>query len=217
MDKKDVFNVYESMRDDVVAKKMSSYMKNNFVFLGVNKKKRQKINKEFFQSIIIKESIDWNLVKECYMKEEREFQYFALDYILYLKDLLKADDIYLIEKLISIKPWWDVNDIIGEIVGYMCTKYRKVKNRVLVWIDDKNIWYKRVALCCQNKLENDTDTELLSRAILHNIYTKEFIIDKAIGVALKEYSKSNSEWVKEFLENHYLSSVSRREAKRFLI
>ena len=127
-----------------------------------------------------------------------------------MKELLKPEDIYILEKLIVVRPWWDVNDLIAEIVGYMCLKYSRVKSRVLVWIDDQDIWHKRVALCCQNKLKLSTDKELLSRAILHNIY------NKAIGVALKEYSKSDEKWVKEFLENHYLSSVSRREAKRFL-
>lgn len=211
-----IFSKYSEMKDEKAAVKMSLYMKNNFKFLGINKKKREKINKEFFNSIIIKENIDWNFVKKCYAREEREFQYLALDYIFFMKDLLKPEDIYILEKLISIKPWWDVNDLIAEIVGYMCLKYNKVKSRVLVWIDDRDVWHKRVALSCQNKLKNKTDKELLSRAILHNIYTKEFIIDKAIGVALKEYSKSDEQWVREFLENHYLSSVSRREVKRFL-
>lgn len=216
MDKYGILKQYEDMRDYEASIKMSLYMKNNFKFLGINKKKRQKLNSSFFKTIILKESIDWKFVDECFKREEREYQYLAMDYILFMKETLKADDIYILEKLIVTKPWWDVNDYIGEIVGYIFMRYPRVRSRILVWIDDRDIWYKRVALCCQNKLKENTDVELLSRAILHNIYTKEFIIDKAIGVALKEYSKTNKEWVIDFLEAHYLSSVSRREAKRYL-
>lgn len=216
MNKYSVLKKYEEMRDEEAAKKMSLYMKDNFKFLGINRRKREKLNTAFFKSIIIKENIDWDFVDECFKKEEREYQYLAMNYIIYMKETLKADDIYILEKLIVTKSWWDVNDYIAEIVGYMLGKYSRVRNRVLVWIDDRNIWYKRVALCCQNKLEKNTDTELLSRAILHNLYTKEFIIDKAIGVALKEYSKFNKQWVKDFLESHYLSAVSRREAKKYI-
>lgn len=216
LDKQGIFKAYEEMRDEEASRKMALYMKDNFKFLGINKNKRERINKKFFSTIILKESIDWEFVKECFRKEEREFQYLAMDYILFLKELLKPDDIYIIEKLIVNKPWWDVNDYIGEIVGYLFSRYRKVRSRIFVWIDDQDIWCKRVALCCQNKLKEKTDTELLSRAILHNAYSKEFIIDKAIGVALKEYSKYDKEWVKDFLDNHYLSSLSRREAKRYL-
>lgn len=216
VDKYGILKQYEDMRDEESSKKMSLYMKNNFKFLGINKKKRKKLNNSFFKTIILKEEIDWKFVQECFRREEREFQYLAMDYILFMKETLKADDIYILEKLIVTKPWWDVNDYIAEIVGYILIKYPRVRSRILVWIDDRDIWYKRVALSCQNKLKESTDSELLSRAILHNIYTKEFIVDKAIGVALKEYSKVNKEWVKDFLETHYLSSVSRREAKRYL-
>ena len=216
MEKYEILKQYEDMRDEEASRKMSLYMKEKFKFLGINKKKREKLNKSFFKTIILKENIDWKFVDNCFKREEREFQYLAMDYILFMKEALQADDIYILEKLIVIKPWWDVNDYIGEIVGYIFNKYPRVRNRILVWIDDKNIWYKRVALCCQNKLKECTDTELLSRAILHNTYTKELIVDKAIGVALKEYSKTNKEWVRDFLENHYLSLVSKREAKRYL-
>ena len=42
--------------------------------------------------------------------------------------------------------------------------------------------------------------------------TKEFFIRKAIGWALREYSKTNPEWVITFVANNKLSPLSEKEA-----
>ncbi len=43
-----------------------------------------------------------------------------------------------------------------------------------------------------------------------------FFIDKAIGWALREYSKTNPQWVREFIENNKLSNLSKREASKYI-
>lgn len=45
---------------------------------------------------------------------------------------------------------------------------------------------------------------------------KEFFINKAIGWALREYSKTNKQWIKQFLDEHELSKLSVREAGKYL-
>lgn len=42
--------------------------------------------------------------------------------------------------------------------------------------------------------------------------SKEFFIQKAIGWALREYSKTNPAWVKSFVESQDLAPLSKREA-----
>jgi 3-methyladenine DNA glycosylase AlkD len=46
--------------------------------------------------------------------------------------------------------------------------------------------------------------------------SKEFFINKAIGWALREYSKTNAEWVINFTENTQLANLSKREALKWL-
>jgi 3-methyladenine DNA glycosylase AlkD len=46
--------------------------------------------------------------------------------------------------------------------------------------------------------------------------SNEFFIQKAIGWALREYSKSNPESVKKFLSENSLAKLSVREAGRYL-
>ncbi|MBE6049819.1 MAG: DNA alkylation repair protein [Clostridium sp.] len=211
-----IFHVLEEARDKEVAIKMAAYVKGEFSFLGVQKVKRKKIVKKFLSQEKNKRTIDWDFVKECYEKKEREYQYIAIDYLYEVRNLLVQKDIYIIEKLITTKSSWDITDGINALIGYMYLRYPNIKKTILVWIDYNNIWLKRISIGFQVGNKEKTDTELLSRAILHNVYTKNFFIDKSIGVALREYSKVNNEWVKDFIENHYLSGLSKREGSKYL-
>jgi 3-methyladenine DNA glycosylase AlkD len=68
----------------------------------------------------------------------------------------------------------------------------------------------------QLKYKGKTDTDFLSKAILNNSDTNEFFVDKAIGWALREYSKTNKEWVGNFIENNSLSKLSVKEGSKYL-
>ena len=95
-------------------------------------------------------------------------------------------------------------------------KYLELKRHSDKWIEIDNIWLNRVSIIFQLKYKEKTDTEFLSKAILHNSGTDEFFINKAIGWALREYSKTNKEWVKEFIESNDLSALSVREGSKYL-
>jgi 3-methyladenine DNA glycosylase AlkD len=216
LDRYKIFEVLEKTKDNENSKKMASYMKNKFPFLGIPKPKRISLTKEFLKESKKVDTIDWRFVYKCYEKAEREYHYLAIDYINELKELLVKEDIYKIEKLITKNSWWDTTDAIYEIVAYMFLKISNIKNTILVWIDSENIWLKRTAIDFQMKLKENTDIELLNRAITRNLFTKELFVDKAIGCALREYSKTNKEWVKSFISKHKLSALSRREAIKYI-
>ena len=59
---------------------------------------------------------------------------------------------------------------------------------------------------------------LLAEIIENNLDRKEFFINKAIGWALRDYSKTNPRWVQQFIMTHQegLSSLSIREANKYL-
>ena len=46
--------------------------------------------------------------------------------------------------------------------------------------------------------------------------SKEFFINKAIGWILREYSKTDSQAVINFVENNELANLSKREALKWL-
>ena len=63
-----------------------------------------------------------------------------------------------------------------------------------------------------------TKQELLAKIIDNNLNREEFFINKAIGWALRDYSKTNPPWVKEFLASRKngLAKLSLREASKYL-
>lgn len=211
-----IFQSFYNSSDAENAMKMAAYMKNKFPFLGIAKPERAKLSKDFLKNRKQDTCIDWLFVFKCYSMPEREFHYLALDYLLLLKERLKLEDIGNIEELITTNSWWDSVDCLDAIVGDMCLKYPELKeSAILKWIYSDNIWLKRVAIDFQLRYKENTDTDILSKAILSNCNTQEFFINKAIGWSLREYSKVNKEWVKNFLDNNKLSSLSVREASKY--
>lgn len=91
-------------------------------------------------------------------------------------------------------------------------------HRVNQWLASENIWLQRCAVdvLFQLKYKKDLDTELLSYVITHLLGSKEFFINKAIGWALREYSKTNLKWVIDFVSKTKLSPLSKREALRLI-
>ncbi|MBP3040587.1 DNA alkylation repair protein [Bacillaceae bacterium Marseille-Q3522] len=215
----DIFAIYYENKNEEKAVKMAAYMKNNFPFLGIAKPERVKITKDFFKQRKKDKQIDWEFIFTCYEMPEREFHYLAISYLSLVRKLLVKDDIGKIEKLIVKNSWWDSVDSLDEITGYMCLQYPELKEAVIMkWVASDNIWLKRVAIDFQLQYKEKTDPEMLKKAILYNCDTNEFFVNKAIGWSLREYSKTNKEWVKQFLREaeEKLSPLSVREASKYL-
>ena len=75
---------------------------------------------------------------------------------------------------------------------------------------------RRTAILCQLKYKLTTNEDLLYKMILNCADEKEFFIRKAIGWALREYSKTNPKNVRQFIKNNNskLSSLSIREGMK---
>jgi 3-methyladenine DNA glycosylase AlkD len=213
----DIIEIFYASGNEEKAVSMTSYMKSKFPFLGIQKPERARLSRDFLKQKRKEGEIDWGFIFGCYGMPEREFHYLALDYIESVKSLLLCEDIAKIESLIMTNSWWDSVDFIDGIVGDMCIKYPELrKSFVDKWIESDNIWLKRVSIDFQLKYKENTDTDILSKAILRNSVTKEFFVDKAIGWALREYSKTNKEWVAKFLKSNELSRLSVREASKYI-
>ncbi|MBP2645172.1 MAG: alkylation repair protein [Firmicutes bacterium] len=210
--------LYYENRNLEQAVPMAAYMKNNFPFLGIAKPRRTVLHQKMLKQAKQGRHIDWEFVFRLWAQEEREFQYFAVDYLIALKNELKKEDIEKLEKLITTKPWWDtVDSLAGTVTGELCAKYGElIGSAILPWAEVSDLWLKRTAILFQLKYKDRTNTEVLSQVINSNLGTKEFFINKAIGWALREYSKTNPSWVKAFIENNNLHPLSVREGSKYI-
>ena len=202
--------------DDAIA--MSSYMRNKFNFLGIKSPKRKEIFKEIFENFKNNKEIDKEFVVKFFNKDYREFQYIAIDYLIKMKKYFLKDDIFFIKDLIITKSWWDIVDLIASnLLGEICKKYPSlIDEQIVFWINDDNMWIRRSSIIFQLRYKENTNLEILQKSIESNIDDNEFFIQKAIGWALREYSKTDYKWVLNFINNHNLSKLSKREAEKYI-
>jgi len=214
---KNIISILHENADPVKAPQMAAYMKNKFPFLGIQKPQRQQLTKEFIREAKKRKTVDWDTITMLWDLPEREFQYLAVDYLIALKNYIKAEDIEKIEKLITTKSWWDTVDAIASVVvGQMCRNYPElIESHIMNWAKSSNIWLARTAILFQLKYKEKTDIDLLSKIIMQNSQQKEFFITKSIGWILREYSKTNQEWVREFIRNNALQPLSIREGSKY--
>ena len=89
---------------------------------------------------------------------------------------------------------------------------------MLEWSRDEDFWLRRLAIEHQLLQKEETDVQLLEQILVNNLDQTEFFINKAIGWALRDYSKTNPDWVLEFIEKYKdrLSKLSIKEGSRYL-
>ena len=209
---------FEENRNELLAESMSKYMQDKFRFLGVRGATRTEIYKKYFPDARKTKTVDWDFVESCWNKEEREFQYVVVYYLKAMQKFLKREDISKLKYLIVTKSWWDTVDLLAKVVGSLVIRIEGYDQIMLEWSKDSNIWLKRVAILYQLSLKEKVDKQVLDKILVNNLGDSEFFINKAIGWALRDYSKFNPEWVREFLEKNKndMVNLSLREASKYL-
>ena len=213
-----IFAALQKQQDEVQAQKMGAYMRHQFAFLGVSAPLRRVISKPFLQEGKKAAATDWDFVHQCWENPYREMQYVALDYLKLRQQYLSPADIPLLKQLILTKSWWDSIDCLDRIVGNIALRYPELNALLLAWSGDDNQWLRRIAIDHQLLRKEQTHTELLAQILVNNLEQKAFFINKAIGWALREYSKTNPEWVRTFIAQHQsrMAKLSIREASKYL-
>ena len=208
----------EENRNELLAESMSKYMQDKFSFLGVRGATRTEIYKKYFPDARKTKTIDWDFVENCWNKEEREFQYVVVYYLKAMQKFLKREDISRLKYLIVTKSWWDTVDLLAKVVGSLVIRIEGYDQIMLEWSKDSNIWLKRVAILYQLSLKEKVDKQSLERILVNNLGDSEFFINKAIGWALRDYSKYNQEWVREFIKQNKdnMANLIIREASKYI-
>lgn len=209
----------EANKDQALA--MEAYMKQKFRFLGVKAPVRKVILKDLVSSY--KLTLDRPsiivIAKELYAQPEREFHYCAVELVSrFLKKKFLKEDIVFIEYLISTHSWWDTVDMVCKHhLGSYLTLYPIETEKVIQkYSDVDHLWLNRSAILFQLEYKSDTKQDLLFHLCIKHKNTKEFFINKAIGWALREYSKTAPKAVIEFVNMHDFAPLSRKEALRLL-
>ena len=210
---------FKQKSNSLIALNQKAYMRNQFDFYGLTASQRREIQSPLLKKChAVSKKYLKKITIELWKKEQRDYQYCAQELFFQNNKNLKIGDIQLIEFMITNKSWWDTIDFIAPkiIAKYFKLYPEKTESQIDKWIKSNNIWLQRSCLIFQLKHRENLDTHLLSYTIQSLLGSKEFFINKAIGWILREYSKTNQEWVIDFVQKTNLNSLSRREALKFI-
>ncbi|MBR9860226.1 DNA alkylation repair protein [bacterium] len=197
------------------AEQMYAYMKEQCPFYGLKATPRR----EIFKTVLYKHEPIQNFeatAKGLFEEEYRELHMCGQELVFKNKKLWNENTIETLEWMIGKNSWWDSVDYIATTcVGHFFKKFPERKESITEkWNKSGKMWYERSSIIFQLKYKDKTDTDMLSRYILNKKDDKEFFIRKAIGWALREYSRTDPQFVLDFVKKHKLSPLSEREAIR---
>ncbi|UUZ92747.1 DNA alkylation repair protein [Paenibacillus sp. P25] len=197
---------------------MEAYMREQFPFLGIKTPEREALTKVFLKEhgVPSGDTLE-EAVRALWRLPEREFQYTAMALLDKRRKDAGSARIDLLEELVTAKSWWDTVDLLAaRLIGNHFTLYpEQIPGYTGRWLDSGNLWPQRSVLLFQLGYKKRTDTALLFGAIRHCADSKEFFIRKAIGWALREYSKTDEAAVRAFVAETPLSPLSVREALKY--
>ncbi|ELK44577.1 DNA alkylation repair protein [Halobacillus sp. BAB-2008] len=198
---------------------MEAYMKHHFSFFGIKAPDRRLLCRPIWKEYRnIEEAERMEAAKLLFDMEERECHYAAIELLERgtKKTLPSAIDGY--KQLLETKPWWDtVDPIASKLCGAFFLRYPDFLRPVTEeWSRSETMWLRRSSLLHQLRYKEKTDRDLLYHVIHELKEEREFFIEKAIGWALREYSKTAPEAVLLFVESHPLRPLSRREALKWM-
>ena len=185
------------------------------IILGIKSPERRELKAQFLLQYGYPETGQLDeIARECWELPQREYEYFIMEILDSFAKKAEDGRIGLYEYMIETKSWWDTVDFIAaNLVGIHFRKYpEQIVPCTKKWMDSGNMWLQRTSLLFQLRYKKETDLELLMDYVGRLQGSKEFFINKAIGWALREYSKTDPDWVKNYVASHSLAPLSHREA-----
>ncbi len=153
----------------------------------------------------------------------REEWYAAIDiarYGRYRDYRTSLDALPFYEHMIRTGAWWDVCDEIAHhLIGDVLMAHREEASDIMrAWSTDEHLWVRRCSILSQGRHKDKTDAALLRDCIVPSIDDTGFFSRKAIGWALRDYSRIDPDWVVAFVVEFEdrLSGLSKREALRHI-
>ncbi len=211
--------------DPVRADQQQRYMKSTLPYHGLPSPLVQLVCRELFAAHRIHDRPTWVATALALWDEatHREEWYAAIQLLRhrqYRQWAQSPDVLPALRHLIVTGAWWDVvDDIATHLVGDLLRAQHLVVAPVLrQWATDPDPWLRRTSIICQVGGKDDTDTDLLADTIVANLTQTGFFLRKAVGWALRDYARTDPDWVREFVAEHRgeMSGLSLREALKHL-
>ncbi len=213
-----VTHLFLKEADPLRAEKQMAYMRNQFEYCGLGAAVWYPMAKQIFAKHGMYTGLQLKtFVEGCYDQGYREILYVGIEMMQRMLPRQESSWIKVLEKCIITQSWWDSVDWLAKLVGIHFQNYPALQEEYAYqWIESEDIWLQRVAIIHQLFYKEKTNEKLLFDMIRRRAGCKEFFIRKACGWALRQYSKTNPEQVKWFVQNHPLSSLTVKEALRLL-
>ncbi|MGV9456881.1 DNA alkylation repair protein [Streptomyces sp. NPDC003635] len=207
---------YGAAADPERAVSMRAYMRDVAPFLGLATPERRALSRTVLRGTPRPDEADCRAVAlRCWRLPEREYHYFAVDYLRRHAGRCSSAFLPVARHLVSTVPWWDTVDLLAvHVVGALVAADPKLSADMDAWSADEDLWIVRTALLHQLSYKERTDTERLFAYCLRQSGHPDFFVRKAIGWALREYAKTDPQAVRGFLarENGRFAPLSVREA-----
>jgi 3-methyladenine DNA glycosylase AlkD len=212
--------VYGDAADPANAVGMSAYMRDQFPYLGIATPRRRALSRQVLAGQPTPTEADLRAVAlACWDLPEREYQYFACDWLVRHAAILSPEFLVTARRLVTAKSWWDTVDALASrVVGEIVARHPATVSTMDDWVLDENLWLARTAILHQLTYQQRTDVDRLFRYCLAQAGHRDFFVRKAIGWALRHYARTDPEAVGRFVAGHAteLSPLSIREATKHL-
>ncbi|QDQ10268.1 DNA alkylation repair protein [Streptomyces spectabilis] len=207
---------YTEAADPVRAAEMRAYMKDVAPFLGLASGVRRDLARAVLAGTPRPDEADCTaLALRCWRLPEREYHYFAVDYLRRHVKRCSSGFLPVARHLVTTVPWWDTVDLLAaHVVGGLVAADSELTADMDEWSTDDDLWVVRTALLHQLRYKERTDADRLFAYCARQAGHPDFFIRKAIGWCLREYAKTDPDAVRTFVERHRdaLSPLSVREA-----
>jgi 3-methyladenine DNA glycosylase AlkD len=211
---------YRAAADPVRAQAQSAYMRGRFPYLGIATPERRALSRAVLAGTARPTTQDCAaLASACWRLPEREFRYFAVDYLVAHVKRCDSSLLPVVRRLVATDSWWDTIDPLAtRVVGPLVAADPQLTATMDEWVRDGDLWIVRTAILHQLHFKGATDAARLFEYCRLQAGHQDFFIRKAIGWALREYAYTDADAVRAFLarEAPRLSPLSIREASKHL-
>jgi 3-methyladenine DNA glycosylase AlkD len=211
---------YGSARDPSAAAPMAAYMRGQFPFLGIPTRARRELSRRVVDGVgTPTEAVLTEVSLACWGLPEREYQYFASDWLRRHARVLSAAFLATARTLVTTRSWWDTVDALAaHVVGPVVARHPATVSTMDEWAASSDLWLARTAILHQLRYAERTDADRLFRYCVSRAGDRDFFVRKAIGWALREHGRTSPEEVRRFVaaQGGHLSPLSVREALKHL-
>jgi 3-methyladenine DNA glycosylase AlkD len=211
---------FSAARDPDRAAAQAAYMRDQFAYLGLPGPAQRALARTVVAGLPKPAEDDLRVVaRRCWELDEREYQYFACDWLRTHTGVPGPSFLGTIRTLVTTKSWWDTIDPLAtRVVGGLVQRHPGLVAEMDAWSADADKWVIRTAILHQLHYGERTDMARLFDYCTRQAGHPDFFVRKAIGWALRQYARTDPDAVRSYVAatRDRLSPLSIREATKHL-